>query len=56
MMNTRFLETFKRVREDGEREDDLFYVDQAKAMVKENKRTLYVKMGHLEQVLSIRAT
>jgi len=44
-----FLETFKRVKEDGEREDDLFYVTQAKAMVKENKRTLYVKMGHLQQ-------
>lgn len=26
----RFLETFKRVKEDGEREDDLFYVTQAK--------------------------
>lgn len=27
----RFLESFKRVKEDGEREDDLYYVDQAKA-------------------------
>ena len=30
-VDLRFLETFKRVKEDGEREDDLYYVDQAKA-------------------------
>lgn len=44
-----FLETFKRVKEDGEREDDLYYVDQAKAMIRDHKKTMYVKMGHLEQ-------
>lgn len=44
-----FLQTFKRPTEDGGREDDLYYVSQAKAMVRENKKTLYVKMGHLEQ-------
>ena len=30
-LDLRFLESFKRVKEDGEREDDLYYVEQAKA-------------------------
>ncbi|CAJ1328176.1 unnamed protein product [Effrenium voratum] len=44
-----FLETFRLPGEDGEREGDVYYISQAKAMVKENKKTLYIKMGHLEQ-------
>jgi DNA replication licensing factor MCM6 len=45
-----FLETFREQRPDGGRAEDLYYIDQAKAMVRENKRTLFVKMGHLLQV------
>eukprot|EP00931_Biecheleriopsis_adriatica_P028891 TRINITY_DN1721_c0_g3_i2.p1 TRINITY_DN1721_c0_g3~~TRINITY_DN1721_c0_g3_i2.p1 ORF type:complete len:845 (+),score=245.30 TRINITY_DN1721_c0_g3_i2:63-2537(+) len=44
-----FLETFKEKNENGERQSDLYYIEQAKAMIRENKRTLYVKMAHLAQ-------
>jgi len=45
-----FLQTFREKRADGTRVEDYYYVDQSKAMIRENKRTLYVKMSHLEQV------
>jgi len=44
-----FLETFRVEQENGEREDQLFYVEQAKVMVQEKKKTLYVDMNHLMQ-------
>jgi len=45
-----FLENFKEKNEDGSRQEDFYYIEQAKAMIRENKRTLYVKMEHLNQV------
>mmetsp|Transcript_50305 Transcript_50305/g.90315 ORF Transcript_50305/g.90315 Transcript_50305/m.90315 type:complete len:823 (+) Transcript_50305:64-2532(+) len=45
-----FLETFKEKNEDGSRQEDFYYIEQAKAMIRENKRTLYVKMDHFKQV------
>lgn len=45
-----FLENFRLRGEDGELEADLYYLEQAKTMIDEGKRTLYVKMEHLEQV------
>eukprot|EP00933_Yihiella_yeosuensis_P051760 TRINITY_DN49734_c0_g1_i1.p1 TRINITY_DN49734_c0_g1~~TRINITY_DN49734_c0_g1_i1.p1 ORF type:complete len:824 (+),score=217.36 TRINITY_DN49734_c0_g1_i1:87-2558(+) len=45
-----FLETFKEEGPDGTRSDDVYYIEQAKAMIREGRRTLYVKMGHLSQV------
>ncbi|CAE7649624.1 unnamed protein product, partial [Symbiodinium sp. CCMP2456] len=44
-----FLETFRRVQENGEREDRLYYVEQAKGMVREKKTTLYVEASHIAQ-------
>lgn len=45
-----FLEQFRLKNEDGTYETDLYYLDQAKTMIREGKRTLYVKIEHLEQV------
>jgi len=45
-----FLETFRLPKPEGGFEDDLFYMDQAKTMAREDKRTLYVRMSHLEQI------
>eukprot|EP00420_Gonyaulax_spinifera_P039704 CAMPEP_0197877328 /NCGR_PEP_ID=MMETSP1439-20131203/6044_1 /TAXON_ID=66791 /ORGANISM="Gonyaulax spinifera, Strain CCMP409" /LENGTH=830 /DNA_ID=CAMNT_0043496667 /DNA_START=71 /DNA_END=2563 /DNA_ORIENTATION=+ len=45
-----FLEGFRLAGPDGGLESDLYYNEQAKTMVREGKRTLYVKMGHLEQI------
>jgi len=45
-----FLEGFRLRNEDGELESDLYYLEQAKTIVSEGKRTLYVKMEHIEQV------
>jgi len=46
-----FLEKFRLPGADGE-EGDLYYVEQAKTMVREENRTLYVKMSHFEQISS----
>jgi len=46
-----FLENFSQRLDDGAgHESDLYYVEQAKVMVNEDKRTLYVKMSHLEEI------
>lgn len=45
-----FLENFRLQCPDGTRETDFYYLEQAKTMVREGKRTLYVKMSHLEQI------
>jgi len=45
-----FLETFRLKREDGTLEDDLYYLEQAKTMISEQKRTLYVKIEHIEEL------
>jgi len=45
-----FLENFRLKGEDGQLEPDLYYLDQAKTMIGENKRTLYVKIEHIEQI------
>lgn len=45
-----FLENFKEKREDGSFEDELYYLEQAKDMIREKKRTLFVRIGHIEEV------
>mmetsp|Transcript_74053 Transcript_74053/g.165708 ORF Transcript_74053/g.165708 Transcript_74053/m.165708 type:complete len:832 (-) Transcript_74053:139-2634(-) len=45
-----FLENFRLPNADGGYESDYYYLDQAKSMIKEGKRTLYVKVNHLEQI------
>jgi len=45
-----FLENFRQPSPDGGLESDLYYVEQAKTMIGEGKRTLYVKINHLEQI------
>lgn len=46
-----FLENFRQpTGVDGGYEADRYYVEQAKTMIREQRRTLYVKMSHLEQI------
>mmetsp|Transcript_15034 Transcript_15034/g.35218 ORF Transcript_15034/g.35218 Transcript_15034/m.35218 type:complete len:830 (+) Transcript_15034:71-2560(+) len=45
-----FLENFRQQGLDGGFESDFYYIEQAKTMIREGKRTLYVKVGHLEQI------
>lgn len=45
-----FLEHFRLRGEDGNLEPDLYYLEQAKTMISEGKRTLYVKIEHIEQL------
>uniref|UniRef100_A0A7S4WED2 DNA replication licensing factor MCM6 n=1 Tax=Alexandrium monilatum TaxID=311494 RepID=A0A7S4WED2_9DINO len=45
-----FLENFRQPNPDGGLETDLYYIEQAKTMIREGKRTLYVKVDHLEQI------
>lgn len=45
-----FLENFREKREDGSLDSDLYYLEQAQTMIKEKKRTLYVRIGHIEEV------
>jgi len=45
-----FLQRFRAPNGDGGYETDFYYVEQAKNMVREDKRTLYVKMSHLEEI------
>lgn len=45
-----FLEKFRLKTADGEYETDYYYVEQAKTMVREDRRTLYVKVSHLEAI------
>eukprot|EP00418_Pyrodinium_bahamense_P099029 CAMPEP_0179046382 /NCGR_PEP_ID=MMETSP0796-20121207/18658_1 /TAXON_ID=73915 /ORGANISM="Pyrodinium bahamense, Strain pbaha01" /LENGTH=833 /DNA_ID=CAMNT_0020742805 /DNA_START=66 /DNA_END=2567 /DNA_ORIENTATION=- len=45
-----FLETFRQPSADGGLESDILYLEQAKIMIREDRRTLYVKVGHLEQI------
>lgn len=45
-----FLENFRLRTSDGTYEEDYYYIEQAKSMVNEDKRTLYVKMSHLDMI------
>jgi len=45
-----FLENFREKKDNGEYESEYYYLEQAKTMVRESKRTLYVKIAHIEQV------
>jgi len=45
-----FLENFRLRGDDGQLESDLYYLEQAKTMISEQKRTLYVKIEHIEQL------
>jgi len=45
-----FLLNFRTQSDGAGDASDLYYVEQAKTMVREDKRTLYVKMSHLEQL------
>lgn len=45
-----FLCAFKLPKEGGGYHDDCYYVEQAKAMLRLKKRTLYVKISHLELI------
>lgn len=45
-----FLENFRLRGEDGELEADLYYLVQAKKMISEGRRTLFVKIEHIEQL------
>jgi len=45
-----FLTNFKMPKEGGGYEDEYYYIELAKAMLKHKKRTLYVKLSHLELV------
>jgi len=45
-----FLSNFKMPKEGGGYNDEFYYVEQAKAMLKHKKRTLYVKLSHLTMV------
>merc|ERR1719247_3379292 len=45
-----FLEFLQRFRTSPGDEGDLYYIEQAKSMVREDKRTLHVKMSHLEEL------
>lgn len=46
-----FLQKFRQPLPDGGfDEDSFYYIEQAKAMVREGKRTLFVRMGHLKDI------
>lgn len=45
-----FLSAFRLPKEDGGYNEELYYLEQAKTMVMENKTTLYVKLSHLEMI------
>jgi len=45
-----FLKSFRLPKEGGGYEDDFYYVQQAKVMCSEGRRTLYVKGTHLQQI------
>jgi len=45
-----FLENYKLPGVEDGASSDLYYKEQAKTMIHEGKRTLYIKMGHLEQI------
>lgn len=45
-----FLTTYREPSPEGGYEKDFYYIEQAKAMVREGKKTLYVKMSSLEKV------
>jgi DNA replication licensing factor MCM6 len=45
-----FLEQFRLRGEDGTLQPDHYYLEQAKTMVREGKRTLYVQIEHIEQI------
>eukprot|EP00927_Polykrikos_kofoidii_P071582 TRINITY_DN6783_c0_g1_i1.p1 TRINITY_DN6783_c0_g1~~TRINITY_DN6783_c0_g1_i1.p1 ORF type:complete len:841 (+),score=146.80 TRINITY_DN6783_c0_g1_i1:59-2581(+) len=45
-----FLEKFRVKSADGEYATDYYYVEQAKTMLREDRRTLYVKVSHLEAI------
>jgi len=45
-----FLENFQQKTATGEREKDFYYVEQARAMIREGRRTLYVKVSHLKDI------
>jgi DNA replication licensing factor MCM6 len=45
-----FLTKFRTPSDGVGDASDLYYIEQAKTMVREDKRTLYVKMSHLEQI------
>lgn len=45
-----FLQKFRQPLPEGGYEEDYYYMEQAKTMVREQKRTLYVKVSHLEQI------
>mmetsp|Transcript_48264 Transcript_48264/g.138618 ORF Transcript_48264/g.138618 Transcript_48264/m.138618 type:complete len:826 (-) Transcript_48264:355-2832(-) len=45
-----FLENFRLKNDDGTYETESYYLAQAKTMVLEGKKTLYVKIPHLEQI------
>jgi len=47
-----FLLNFRTPSDGAGDASDLYYVEQAKTMVREDKRTLYVKMSHLEQLVA----
>lgn len=45
-----FLQNFRLRGEDGTLQPEPYYVEQAKAMVREKRHTLYVEIQHIEQV------
>jgi len=45
-----FLENFRQTGENGNLEPDFYYLEQAKTMISEGKRTLFVKIEHIEQL------
>jgi len=45
-----FMENFRLPTEDGSYDKDFYYIEQAKVMIRENRRTLYVRMTHLDQI------
>lgn len=45
-----FLQNFRTPSDGSGVESDYYYIEQAKMMVREDKRTLFVKMSHLEQL------
>lgn len=45
-----FLQNFRQPTAEGGYEPDYYYIEQAKAMIGEGRRTLYVKISHLEQI------
>eukprot|EP00929_Paragymnodinium_shiwhaense_P050425 TRINITY_DN2537_c0_g1_i1.p1 TRINITY_DN2537_c0_g1~~TRINITY_DN2537_c0_g1_i1.p1 ORF type:complete len:830 (+),score=227.30 TRINITY_DN2537_c0_g1_i1:83-2572(+) len=45
-----FLENFRLKTPNGDRADDYYYVEQAKTMIREGRRTLFVKVSHFSQI------